>query len=145
MGSRGSKPLVETGLVLRVRDLRGVHGFFGSHQITAADGTVIRFRPDVGEAHGWVHVEHWPVGAEWATLSYDVSLFARAQHFGGVRWLLSCPMSGVLTSVLYLPIGADRFASRQAHGLAFASQRLRAPARATVRGAADPPRPRRLG
>ena len=44
VGSRGSKPLVETGLVLRVRDLRGVHGFFGSHQITAADGTVIRFR-----------------------------------------------------------------------------------------------------
>ena len=54
MGSRGGRPLVEDGLVLRVRDLRGVHGFYASHTLTAADGKMISFRLDVGEAHGWI-------------------------------------------------------------------------------------------
>ena len=54
MSSRGGNPLVEAGIVLRVRDLRGPFGFFASHTLTAADGEVISFRLDVGEAHGWV-------------------------------------------------------------------------------------------
>ena len=132
-GSRGGRSLVETGLVLRPRDLRGVHGFFGSHQLTAADGTVIRFRLDIGEERGWIHVEHHRAGHPWPDPGYAVRLASTPQHFGGRLWRFICPERGKPCGVLHLPIGAEQFASRQAHGLAFASQRLRAPARAAVR------------
>ena len=147
---RGGRPLVEAGFVLRPRDLRGVHGFFASHILTAVDGTTIKLQLDIGETYGWVHVEHWPVDAGWATSSYDVALISTSQPFGGRRWRFVCPERSKPCSVLCLPIGAGQFASRQAHGLAFASQRLRAPARAAIRarqvrldlgGSADPDAP----
>ena len=154
--SRGGKPLVEAGLVLRVRDLRGVYGFYGSHELTALDGTVIRFRLDVGEIYGWVHIQHHRADRAWADPDYQVALISTRQHFGGRLWRFRCPERVKPCGVLHLPLGAGQFASRQAHGLAFASQRLRAPARAAVRarqvrldlgGSADldapfPPRPR---
>ena len=129
----GGRPLVETGLVLRVRDLRGVHGFFASHTLTAADGTVIQLRLDVGEAHGWVHIEHHRLGHAWQDPGYEIALISTPQPYGGLRWRFRCPERSKPCSVLCLPIGAEQFASRQAHGLAFASQRLRAPARAAIR------------
>jgi hypothetical protein len=43
--------------------------------------------------------------------------------YGGVRWWFICPLSGRRSRVLYRPDGVLRFASRQAHGLAYRSQR----------------------
>ena len=130
---RGGRPLVEASARLAMADLRGSFGFYSSHRMTAPDGTLIKLRLDVCERHGWVSVEHWPEGARWATASYDFALFAQDQHLGGLRWLFSCPLSGVRTPVLYLPPDADCLGSREAHGLSYRSQRLRAPARAAVR------------
>lgn len=132
-GPRGGRPLVEAALCLRVRDLRGSWGFYGSHVLTAADGTVISMRPDVGERHGWIGVEHWPAGARWASASYAVSVMSTPQPFGGLRWRFFCPEGFGPCAALYLPAGAAFLASRQAHGLAFRSQRLHAPARAAAR------------
>lgn len=130
---RGGRLLVEGCARLHVHDLRGPFGWLGSHEVRASDGAAIKLRVDVGERHGWAHVEYWRPGAAWASSGYDLGLFARDQHFGGLAWAFSCPVAGVRTPVLYLPAGASSFASRQAHGLAFTSQRQRAPARAADR------------
>jgi hypothetical protein len=45
------------------------------------------------------------------------------QNLGGERVWFICPQTGKRTRVLYLPLGADQFASRQAHGLAYRSTR----------------------
>ncbi len=133
-GSRGGHPLVEASGRLRVSDLRSPFGW-RSHDVTTPDGTVVRCRVEVGEGQGfgWVFVEHWPAGVRWSTVGYEVGLGSTPQHLGGRRWWFSCPVSGVRASALYLPAGGGRLASRQAHGLAFTSQRQRAPARAAAR------------
>ena len=120
-------------MCLRVRDLRGRFGFYGSHALTALDGTVISMRLDIGERHGWVYVEHRRPGAAWPEMPYAVSLMSAPQPFGGLRWRFICPDGCGPCSALYLPAGASSFASRRAHGLAFRSQRLHAPARAAAR------------
>ncbi len=156
IGSRNGKALIEDGLTLRVRDLRGRYGFFVHHTLTAADGTEIHFKLDVGEVRGWIHIEHHRADRAYADPEYQVALMSTPQPFGGRRWRFVCPERFGPCGVLCLPINAEQFASRQAHELAFASQRLRAPARAAVRarrirldlgGSADlqapfPPRPR---
>lgn len=67
--------------------------------------------------------------------SYVVDVVSVPQPFGGRRWRLVCPVLGVRTVSLYLPTGAGRFASRQAHGLGYRSQRLDARGRAGEREA----------
>ena len=145
---RGGRPLVEASARLRVSDLRGPFGWC-SHDVEAPDGTVIRCRVEVGDAT-WLQVEHWPAGARWAATSYAVSLIPTPQHLGGVRWRFLCPNGFGPCGALYLPPGGGRLASRQALGLAHASQRQRAPARAAARadrlrrdiGGSEPFRPK---
>lgn len=119
--------------MLRVRDLRGVHGFYASHSIATADGTVISFWLDTGETYRWVHIQHHPAEHPWLDPEYQIAMMLALQPFGGLRWRFVCPERGRPCGVLCLPMGAEQFASRQAHGLAFSSQRLRASARAAVR------------
>lgn len=132
-GLRASHPLVEDALRLHVHDIRGPFGFYGSHGLTAPDGTTLKLRPDVGERHGWIYAEHWAAGAGWASSTYEVPVYAQDQPLGGARWVFACPLSGVRTPVLYLPAGGGCLGSREAHGLAYRTQRLRAPGRAAVR------------
>ncbi len=127
------RTLVEDAARLHVHDLRGPFGWFGSHEIRAPDGVTIKLQLDVGEHHGFVAVEHWPAGARWSSSTYDLALFARPQPCGGTAWLFTCPLSGVRTPVLYLPVGASCLGSRAALGLGYRSQRQRAPARAAAR------------
>jgi hypothetical protein len=55
---------------------------------------------------------------------YRVQLETTRPHYGGLRWWLVCPLSGRRARVLYLPgSGGTVFASRQAWGLAYRSQR----------------------
>ncbi len=133
-GSRGGRPLVEASARLRISDLRSPFGW-RSHDVTKPDGTVVRCRVEVGEGQGfgWVFVEHWPAGLRWSTIAYEIGLSSTPQHLGGRRWWFSCPVSDVRCSALYLPASGGRLASRQAHGLTFASQRQRLPARAAGR------------
>ncbi len=64
-----------------------------------------------------------------------MALEAAPCRFGGVRWWWVCPATGRRTAKLYLPVGGSRFLSRQAYGLAYASQREDRVARAHRRAA----------
>ncbi|MGL4961001.1 MAG: hypothetical protein ACRC67_07195 [Inquilinus sp.] len=56
--------------------------------------------------------------------SYLVRLTTTVPPFGGLRWWFICPTTGRRTSKLYLPRGGERFLSRQAYQLGYASQRV---------------------
>ena len=54
---------------------------------------------------------------------YWIQLETTPQPFGGRRWWFVCPRTGRRAAKLYLPNGAFTFASREAYGLAYRSQR----------------------
>lgn len=84
--------------------------------------------------HGWVDLKHAGRSCSaGAPQVYRIGLRARAQPFGGLRWWFICPRSGDLACKLYLPNGADRFASRRAYRLDYHSQRVTAAERANNR------------
>jgi hypothetical protein len=51
-------------------------------------------------------------------LSYTVP------HYGGKRWWMNCPVNGARVAKLYMPQGAEAFASRAAWRLGYRSQRV---------------------
>jgi hypothetical protein len=51
-----------------------------------------------------------------------VRVVGTAPHLGGIRLWFVCPITDQQTRILYLPPGAERFASREAHSLAYRSQ-----------------------
>ena len=63
-------------------------------------------------------------GADARACSVTIRLATTRQHLGGVRWWLVCPVTGKRAGKLYLSSDGDTFASRQALGLAYHSQRL---------------------
>ena len=54
------------------------------------------------------------------SLNQSIDLVAAPRHFGGVQWYFICPMTGRRASVLWMPPGANCFASRRAWGSQFA-------------------------
>jgi hypothetical protein len=65
---------------------------------------------------------------------YRVRLETTQPNYGGLRWWFLCPITGRRALVLYLPgSGGSVFASRQAWGLAYQSQRQSAEDRAVER------------
>ena len=62
-----------------------------------------------------------------------ISLTTTRPRFGGTRWWFICPVTGERVGRLYLPPGASQFASRRAHGLAYACQTESIDARAARR------------
>jgi hypothetical protein len=50
-------------------------------------------------------------------VDYSISLVSIRPPFGGRRWYFACPVEHIRVTKLFLPPGARRFASRQAHGL----------------------------
>lgn len=55
---------------------------------------------------------------ERIALSYTVP------HYGGRRWWMHCPATGARVAKLYMPLGAETFASRKAWRLGYHSQRV---------------------
>ena len=47
-------------------------------------------------------------------LEQRLDLIAEPRHFGGRQWYFQCPVTGKKCSVVWLPLGASRFCSRQA-------------------------------
>lgn len=60
----------------------------------------------------------------FACVEYKVDLVTTPAPLGGKRWWFKCPVTGVRVGKLYLPEGEERFLSRQAYGLRYASQRI---------------------
>ncbi|MDX7953389.1 hypothetical protein P7D22_19680 [Lichenihabitans sp. Uapishka_5] len=103
---------------------------FGGHQHVLRWQTVV----DREGRHGWVDLAHAGRSSAAGELqTYRVHLRATVQPFGGLRWWLLCPRNGDPVCKLYLPNGADRFASRQAYKLDYQSQRVTAAERANNR------------
>jgi hypothetical protein len=70
-----------------------------------------------GEETGWLRIR-------LGRLDQCIYLVARRRHFGGRQWFFKCPHLHSLATVLWMPPGADTFASRQkwARRVAYASQ-----------------------
>ena len=53
-----------------------------------------------------------------------IALSYTVPHYGGRRWWLHCPVNGSRVAKLYMPPGAEAFASRKAWRLGYHSQRV---------------------
>lgn len=71
---------------------------------TVASGLV---DADMSEATGWLKVS-------LGQFDQRVALVSQARRFGGRQWYFVCPRTGREVSVLWMPPGASRFASRHA-------------------------------
>lgn len=80
----------------------------------AAEGLV---EADLTDDGGWLRIA---VGS----LDQRVALVSQPRQFGGCQWYYLCPATGKRVSVLWMPPGARRFASRHAWRLqvAYGSQ-----------------------
>jgi len=64
----------------------------------------------------------WLTNTAGAKPMHDtISLLTTEPHYGGRRWWFVCPIKKIRVAKLYLPPGATRFASRQAHDLTYRS------------------------
>ena len=88
-------------------------------------GTMFVAHANSPNADGAFHPEDF-AGVE----GFTVPLEAAPCRLGGQRWYFRCPRIGWRCAKLYLPEGAQRFMSREAHGLSYRSQRVD-PMRAT--------------
>ena len=129
--SRATRITVEECLVLSLQELfdRGLieHGAFrtGSWRWAASnsfqvDG-VIRYQADLRNHERALLRLQYEV--DRVAMDYDVLLASEVQGRLGRRWWFRCPVNGVRVTKLYLPPGARRFASRQAHELIYRSNR----------------------
>lgn len=59
--------------------------------------------------------------ADGEPVDYCIELVSTLPPIGGRRWWFKCPVTGTRAANLYLPPGAKRFASRQAHDLTYRS------------------------
>jgi hypothetical protein len=85
----------------------------------------ISYEADLDQQSGRVRLKYTTTryDGEKRASDYWIQLETTPQPFGGRRWWLICPRTGKRAAKLYLPNGAFTFASRQAHGLAYACQR----------------------
>jgi hypothetical protein len=60
-----------------------------------------------GETEGWVHIRN-------DNFDQRITLSASPCHYGGRKWFFLCPVMNRRASVLWLPRGAEQFASRHA-------------------------------
>jgi hypothetical protein len=82
---------------------------------------VVELRPEQGHAR----LQHPSRASERAGhMDYTLGLTWTVPRYGGRRWWFSCPISGRRCAVLYLPRGAQKFASAKAYGLAYDVTRM---------------------
>lgn len=96
------------------------------------DSREVRFRLDVDMRQEAGRALIAPDGGT----SYTVEIASTSEGVGGRRWWLICPVTGRRAATLYWPPSAVGFASRQAHGLTYRSQRLGERGRAAEAAAA---------
>jgi hypothetical protein len=130
-GRQSGRATVESGLTLDLNRLIRQRNILPG---TCASGSLTWSYVDSGETVASISYEASLVSprSAWARLyysangkleDYQVQIEASPGHYGGMRWWWICPISGGRTATLYLPPGATVFAARQAHRLAYRSQR----------------------
>ena len=134
-GRSGGRPTTESGLTLslpklmRDRLFRPRCAWGGSliwtNTTTGEQVGSIGYEAHLGEESGRVRLYYTTTrwGGERRESDYWIGLTTTAQPFGGRRWWFVCPRTGQRVVKLHKPAGALTFASRQAHGLAYKSQR----------------------
>lgn len=86
----------------------------------------IGYEADLRDRAGaWLRLHYTMTDSDGSKLArdYRVWLATTRPHFGGVRWWFVCPLTGTRAAKLYLPPGADRFASRRAYRMSYESRR----------------------
>lgn len=143
-GTRGGwvRPIVEHSTVLDV-DRLVRHGLIAPGLYRS--GSLVWRNIDTGEETGSVGFVSdtqddrgrfdlsYRLGSERRLVECPARLATSRPHFGGVRWWFICPLSGRWVRKLYLHLGCDYFASRQALGLTYAVCREDVGARARRR------------
>ena len=145
-GRSGGRPTTESGLTLSlsklIRDGLLRPGCAGTGSLTWTNTATgeqigsIGFEARLGHESGRIRLRYTTTrrwDGERHESDYWIQLATTAQPFGGRRWWFVCPRTGRRAAKLYLPNGAFTFASRQAYGLAYRSQREPAHDRASRR------------
>ena len=86
--------------------------------VKLSDGSAVTFRLDTGAAQ--LQLDYWLNGV---AVSERIPLDRTRPRYGGVRWWFRCPSCARRCAKLYLPPGAECFACRRCHRLAYQSQR----------------------
>ena len=129
VGSRRKKETVEDCLVLSIKELLD-QGMI--QQGSLRTGSWCWTDVDTFQFHGRIWYEADLRNHEKASLrlqyqvdgvsmDYYVLLTFTEPPYGGRRWWFRCPVNNIRATKLYLPPGAPRFASRQAHSLTYSS------------------------
>lgn len=82
------------------------------------DGSAVAFQLDVAAGH--LQLAYNLGGAD---VSERILLDRTRPRFGGLRWWFRCPSCARRCAKLYMPPGAERFACRCCHRLAYRSKR----------------------
>lgn len=121
-GRRGWRPVVEDGIALDIGYLRR-SGRSGGSLHWSKRGC------EVAAIGWWIDLEaklltlNYVAGEAREPVEQRIRLTTTAPHLGGVRWWMLCPYSGRRCLKLYSGWGFNRFASREALGIAYRSQR----------------------
>ena len=120
-GLGGGRPVVEHGLALDFDWLRRQGQRSGSlHWSQGGEETAsIGYRLDLP---GELLTLHYVAGDEREQVEQRIHLTFTEPPFGGRRWWMLCPITGERCLRLHSGWGYNRFASRKALGLAYASQ-----------------------
>ncbi len=86
----------------------------------------ISYVADMENVHGSeLRLTYWRGSADDREhVKQTIRLIFTEPNFGGRRWWMVCPSSGLRVGKLYLPNGGDRFAGQRAWRLGYNSQRV---------------------
>ena len=90
---------------------------------TGEDSGSVGYLADTTEGDWGQFDLSYALGSERRRVECPIRLETSRPHFGGIRWWFVCPVSGRRVRKLYLHIGCDYFASREALGLTYQSCR----------------------
>jgi hypothetical protein len=111
INSLARRGFIRPGIATRPVGIRWTNHYFD----TTTEGIITA---DLSRPHeGWLRIQI-------DQLDQRIRLVALSRHFGGRQWFFMCPRMNRLAMVLWLPLGARRFACRQHWGaqVAYASQ-----------------------
>jgi hypothetical protein len=95
----------------------------GSGDREAGAEVELRLELRANDGTAWLRYDIEHVTQKTGPQDYSVSMIATPCRFGGQRWWWICPTTLKRVANLYLPNGGDRFLSRSAYRLSYASQR----------------------